>query len=70
MCGKNRQLNCWEPLKPDAQQRGREKRRARWLRKQKEAVWMAHGQILNAGKWAISSQAPNRGRFNDYPIRE
>ena len=20
--------------------------------------------------WAISSQAPNRGRFNDYPVRE
>ncbi len=21
-------------------------------------------------QWAISSQAPNRGRFNDYPVRE
>nr|DAE60083.1 MAG TPA: hypothetical protein [Caudoviricetes sp.] len=20
--------------------------------------------------WVISSQAPNRGRFNDYPVRE
>ena len=24
----------------------------------------------NYAYWAISSQAPNRGRFNDYPVRE
>ena len=31
------------------------------------SIWMAHGQILNAGQSVIGSEAANSGTFNDYP---
>jgi len=65
-------LNCWNSLKLCLPQRGDETGSDVTAAKAERKAQMAQGASLYAGEqqWAISSEAPNRGTFNDYPVRE
>lgn len=56
MCLKNNLLNCWKPLRALLPKRSGEQLQA--------------ARFENDKDWAISSQASNRGRFRDYPVKE
>ena len=63
--------NCWQSLKPREPQRGDETGPSVTVAKAEKILGMAYGASLRAAtQWVFSSEAPNRGTFNDYPARE
>ena len=68
--GDNR-LNCWQSLKPEGPQREDEIHLSVKAAKAEKILRMVYGASLRTvQQWVFSSEAPNRGTFNDYPARE
>lgn len=61
-------FNCWKPLKTIKPQRNDEICISVMVAKAEKINCMTYGENLSVIKWAISSQASKRGRFNDYPF--
>jgi len=63
--------NCWQSLKPEGPQRGDETGPSVKAAKAEKILRMVYGASLRTvQQWVFSSEAPNRGTFNDYPARE
>ena len=60
-------FNCWKTLKIIILQRKDEISLNVNVTKVEKNNYMIYGVNLSIEKWAISSQVPNRKRFNDYP---
>lgn len=68
--GKRILFNCWDTLKTVRLQHNNETCASVNVAKAEKTDCIAYGESLSVVEWAISSQDPNRVRFNDYRVNE